>query len=1108
MSLLIRCICLSIGWILSVRSGSAQAIPMNSTGFRVDHIGVNDGLTQGSVYAMLKDSRGFLWFGTQDGLNRYDGHRFRTFLPASLPLRPGEPAQEQNGSIRGVSILGIVEDPDGNLWIGTEEGLNRYDRRRDRFDFFQTTGPAPKPKSSQTAPGITVESPPRTGQGGPTDRQPGRTLPFYVDKSGLLYLSDAEGLVRFDYLNGRKITLAADLHLTHEYDLPNSTVRTAAGDIWLHASRGLIRYNLRDRTVSRYFSDQPDNQFGSPRIIYSFFIDADNITWLGTDTGLTRFDYRNKTAQSYDWLGGQPLSAVYSIAPDQAGRLWLGTQRDGVLHFDKRRHQFGQVHTFTNVGQRLSEFEISKVYVDNLGIIWANVDPNGLARILPGAFLFNGLFKRQSVGSSLTPDQKLTSYTVRGFMEERFDRIWIATEKGIDVFDPRTNRIVQRYLTEQNSGSAPMHNLTRSIYRDPQQRIWVGASGGVLSFEPKTQTFSPILFTSQTTQVSDNYVRNMLSVNDTTLLAATEDGLYSLNTARRSWSKLSILASENIFSLWYDAPNRQLWVGTYLNGYYCYQLPVRARAPWRKIRSGLAGHMVLHLRPDPVHQQMWLSTDQGLAVLSTATGKISVFTTRQGLANSFVYGSLADANNNIWLSTNRGISRLNPGTGAIKNFDLNDGLQGYEFNGNAYLQTAAGELYFGGVTGFNRFRPDQFRSSSINSPVHIYSFNVNEEPFQTDEYVGERTQIDLEHGQNTISMEFAALDYRSNGRNTYQYQLTHYDPQWVMAGEKNYVRYANLPPGSYIFQVKAANKDGHWSPRSHQLAIRIRPPFWQTPSFVLLSIGLLLLGIFGWVRQRENTIRRQQADRLRLAYSIQEQVKKDIARDLHDEIGTRLATIKLYTTQLTRQAGETPGILALKSTIYSLINDTISDVRDLLRKLNPQTLEQHGYVAAVEELFSRISASGVISAKLLLDEQLFTPLSTERQPAATVASRPPADIEVMLYRITQELVSNSLKHANASQLVLRIQQQSDRMLLVYSDDGMGFDYEKARRTEAGLGLGGIDSRVAILNGRANWKTQPGAGTMVEIEVPISTVGKRRSSVNPGRTPYQPTQQGS
>ena len=1066
-----RSLCLLTGWLVLIQYGWAQIAPTNSPAFRVDHIGVNDGLTQGSVYSILKDSRGFLWFGTQDGLNRYDGHRFRRFQPAGLPTRPGDPAQTQSGNIRGVSVLGMVEDPDGNLWIGTEEGLNRYDRKRDRFDCFLAVGPDKKP-------------------------QPSRTLPFFVDKTELLYLSDAEGLVRLDYRHRRKTILSVNLHLTQDYDLPSSTARTPSGDVWLNAPKGLIRYNLHDRTLSHYFSNRADNRFGPARTVFSFLIDANDIAWLGTDAGLVRFDYRHNTYQSHDRPSNQPISAIYSIAADERSRLWLGTQRDGVLHFDKRSHLFGQVDAYTNAGQRLSEFKVSKVYVDDLGIVWANVDPSGLARIIPDAFLFNGLTKRQSAGS-IAPDQRLSSYSIRGFMEERFDRVWIATEKGINVFDPRTNRIVQRYLTDEKQGSLPIHNLTRSIYRDPQRRIWVGTSGGVLAFDAKTQTFDPILFTTAISSVTDNYVRNLTSINDTTLIAATQDGLYLLNPARRNWSKVPVLTNENIFNLWYDAPARQLWIGTYLNGYHCYQLPSQPSGPWRKIRSGLAGYMVLHLRPDSVRQLVWLSTDQGLVALRPETGKIRLYTTQQGLASSFVYGTLADADNILWLSTNRGISRLDPATGVIKNFDLNDGLQGYEFNGNAFLRTASGELYFGGVTGFNRFRADQFRSSSINSPIHIYAFNVNEEPFGADEYVGERSQVELDHSQNTISMEFAALDYRSNGHNTYQYQLTNYDPQWVMAGEKNYVRYANLPSGEYVFQVKAANKDGHWNHRSHQLTIRIRPPFWRTIPFILLCIGLIVIGFFAWVRHRENTIRRQQADRLRLAYGIQEQVKKDIARDLHDEIGTRLATIKLYTTQLTRQAGETPALVSLRTTIFALINDTIGDVRNLLRKLNPPTLEQHGYTAAVEELFARVSASGGVSARLQLngstpDHTPYGDAPDDGETLAATATRPPADTEVMLYRITQELVSNSLKHANARHIVLNVQQRPDRMLLTYGDDGLGFDYDKARRSASGLGLGGIESRVALLNGKINWQTGTGTGTRVLIEVPTEPTGKRAS----------------
>eukprot|EP01098_Paradermamoeba_levis_P000339 TRINITY_DN10349_c0_g1_i1.p1 TRINITY_DN10349_c0_g1~~TRINITY_DN10349_c0_g1_i1.p1 ORF type:complete len:429 (+),score=-58.34 TRINITY_DN10349_c0_g1_i1:114-1289(+) len=390
----------------------------------------------------------------------------------------------------------------------------------------------------------------------------------------------------------------------------------------------------------------------------------------------------------------------------------------------------------------------------------------------------------------------------------------------------------------------------------------------------------------------------MISISDTMLIAATEDGLYALDISRRKWSKVPILTGENIFSLWYDTAAQQVWVGTYLNGYYCYQLSrtggsrtgefttgvsrtvATQSLNWRFVRSGLKGYMVLHIRPDASKKTIWLSCDRGAVALNAQTGQFRLYTERQGLANSFVYGTLTDAQNKIWMSTNRGISRLDPTTQAIKNFTPNDGLQGYEFNGNAFVRLANGELYFGGVNGFNRFRPDAFHSSSFNPYVYIYSLTINEVPFSADTYVGEATHIDLDHTQTTLALEFAALDFFSNGKNNYQYQLTGYDDHWVLAGQRNYVRYANLPPGDYTFQVKTANQDGHWSQRIHKLKIHIEPPFWRTASFILIVILLLILAIWGWVRQRENAIRQQEVDRLRLSYDIQEQVKKDIARTL------------------------------------------------------------------------------------------------------------------------------------------------------------------------------------------------------------------------------------
>ncbi|WP_332368811.1 two-component regulator propeller domain-containing protein [Spirosoma telluris] len=688
------CLCLHLlFWSLLPQPGCTQSMLAGTT-FRIDHIGVSDGLTQGSVYYMLKDSRGFLWLGTQDGLNRYDGHRFRTYRPAL-----GKDGSVQPGTIRGINIFGIVEDAEGNLWIGTEEGLNRYDRQQDRFDCISVT--------SSTQRGTSQSS---------------RTIPFSINETELIYLSDAEGLVQFDFRKRHKTVLAANLHPTREYDLQSSAMRTPSGDIWLHASSGLLHYNPQRRKISHYFSNHPHNLFGPAQVVYSFHIDSDDIAWLGTGTGLIRFDYRHATYQTYATAGTNPISAIYSIASDQRGRLWLGTQNDGVLYFDKRSRLFGRVYNFMKNTPRLSEFKISKVYTDNLGIVWANTDPDGLARIVPDAFLFGGIIKNQ-LTDTLPADQKLTNYTVRGFLEERFDRLWVLTQNGINVLDPHTNRVVDRYLSNVQSSTGPVRGIARSLYRDPQRRIWVGRTGGVMAFDSKTKTFESILFPSSNSLVGANYVRNMISISDTMLIAATEDGLYALDISRRKWSKVPILTGENIFSLWYDTAAQQVWVGTYLNGYYCYQLSGTLQSGtgvsptgeprtgdtnslnWHFIRSGLKGYMVLHIRPDASKQTIWLSCDRGAVALNAQTGQFRLYTERQGLANSFVYGTLTDAQNKIWMSTNRGISRLDPTTQAIKNFTPNDGLQGYEFNGNAFVRLANGELYFGGstvLTGFDR----------------------------------------------------------------------------------------------------------------------------------------------------------------------------------------------------------------------------------------------------------------------------------------------------------------------------------------------------------------------------------------------------------------------
>ncbi|MFC5410163.1 two-component regulator propeller domain-containing protein [Larkinella bovis] len=1019
---------LLVGWITFglPKALGADKDPLSQS-LRIDHIGVDNGLTQGSVYHMLNDSRGFLWLGTQDGLNRYDGARFRHYRANA----------SDSTALVGINVSGIVEDRNGNLWVGTEYGLNYYDRATDRFTCLYSYSKSKRLLKS-------------------------KTIPFYANGQEVLYYSETEGLVSLTIKTRRKLVLDPNIRPTHEYDQLNSTVRTPLGDVWLHAPNGLIRYNLYERKAHYYFSSHPANEAGPSMGVFSFHCDTAGVVWLGTAAGLYRFEPQTGRYQHFIPGNAQALTSIYTIAEDQNGRLWLGTQRGGIWLFDKSTNRFSQVGGFTNSARKLSDYEICKIYIDRQGIIWANTDPDGLVRIVPGSTFFGGMAVSQNEPHEARDPTTLSHFVVRGFLETSPTEMWIATERSLDVLDRPQNRIIRRYLTQARHSDLPSRTLIKCLYKDPLGRIWVGTNGGVFTFDKATSTFAKIALPgSPNSKVVENFVRRLLALDDNTMLAATEDGLFLLDIRQKKFTLLPTLSHQNIFSLGHDRAGRY-WVGTYSGGFYCYERPPIGKDPKpQRIVRGLNGYTVLYFYEDPVQPIVWMATDRGLAELNTKTGRIRIYDHRQGLANPFVYGILPDHQNRLWVSTNRGIAFFNTLTKRFKNFDLSDGLQGYEFNGNAYFRTQDGELFFGGVNGFNRFYPEQFRTSAYMPAVHIHTLSVNETPYASTGYIGEIARIELPYDQNTVALEFAALDYYSNGRNQYQYQLVGYDEEWVQSGNATYVRYANLPPGTYTFRVKAANKDGQWSPKIRRLTVVIQPPFWQRSWFMVL-IGLLVGAIgFYWLRRRENRIHRQHQVNTRLAVELQEQIKKNLARDLHDEIGTQLATLKLYVSRLSDPPDQAVRGNSLSELARQLISDIIGNIRNLLRELSPRTLEQYGYSAAVEELLSRIDKS-----------TLETHFWADELPA-----RLEAETELMLYRITQELLNNTLKHANARQVSIRLVYEEPQLKLYYNDDGQGFDYKAARR---GLGIGNIESRVALINGEIDWQSAPGDGTRAVV----------------------------
>ena len=990
--------------------------------YRVEHIGVEKGLSQGSPYHMLKDSRGFMWFGTQDGLNRYDGHSFKVYKPD-----PNNPY-----TLHGVNIAGIVEDRRGNIWLGTEEGLNCYERSTEHFTLIVDKKHAGIKK---------------------------RTAPFYADQDELWYIREGEGMLAYHFKTKTHRVIAPEVFISQDFDYIDWTTRTPAGDVWMVGDKGVVRYNIKEKKYHYYFSQSPKNELGTPLNIICLYVDAKNTVWLGSLNGVIRIDNTYTTFQFFDKSAeGQPIGAVYSIAEGINKKLWIGTQRNGFWILNPAKLTLQPLSLPLVTPRKLDNYEITRIYVDNRGIIWANVDPDGLLKVIPNASVL-----RKITDSPDSPDERrLDNFSVRCFAQSPDGNVWVGTEGSLNVYQPKNRTIIKRYLTKAAMPTIPSLNFIKSLLRDSHNRMWLGTYGGIMYFDPKAEKFT--LFQFDKNPSRNNYTRNITELSDSLFLLGTPQGPWIFNVQKATFSRPPMLKNRNVFSV-FQSKDSTIWVSSYFDGLYGYRY---RNNQWKQVYYGMKYFNINVIREDTIRGKLWVGTEKGLLELNPKNRVYRFYNDRNGLANSYIYGIIIDKKRDLWLSTNHGISHFDQQTNQFRNFDVDDGIQGYEYNGNAFLETSEGEIFFGGVKGFNSFYPERMRKLSFKPSVHLYNFSVNEAAYPLEKQINETDAVSLPYSQNTFSLEFAAIDFYSNGRNEYKYRLEGQDDDWVRSGSKNYVRYANLAPGRYVFRVMASNRDGLWSDDEKKLFIRIQPPFWQTWWFYFVCTGLFGYVAFVAGKNRLVRLKEKEQERLRIALDAQEQERKQIAQDLHDEVGARLATLKLYASTMTKYLSKKPESQEIKSKTLEIINDSIVDIRRMLRELSPRVLEQYGYAAAIEELVRKISQSGVVGVEM---------------DASRLPERLPTEIETGLYRITQELMNNSLKHADCKKITIRAHQDEDIIHFDYFDDGKGFDYAKAKQ---GLGIGNIESRVAVLRGQIVWTPKVGEGNAVFIQIPTTS----------------------
>lgn len=980
----------------------------NAQNYRTTLLGTEQGLSQGSVYAMHKDTRGYVWIGTQDGLNRYDGNQVEVYRQKT----------GQKGSIRGRFVNRIIESPHGDLWIGTEDALNLYNRTSNDFSQVFATNSKNQPEMTHIT-------------------------PFLATNKDVWYWSKTEGIIKYNHATKSKTKIFKEFsfaitHFVNQHDI----FFDKHGQLWMKANSGIVCFDTLSQKASYYFSDHPRNKVGKPTTFIEVVMDTSGILWLGTQNGLIRFNPRNQQHKLFLEANGRRLDDVHNIIQTPDEMLWIATQSAGLLRFNPQTEHFQEIkyHPPSIPPHTPAYF----LFTLGDGIVWIHIEPIGLLKLIPEGKNFMTV--------NYNSHRELVSNSIRCLVEHN-QKIWVGTTvHGLYVYNPLSDKIEQNvYLPTLPS------ETVWCFHKDTQNDIWIGTGNGLVWFETRTNRFQtfPNTLHQNDRALNANFIKHIDQYSANQLLVATESGVYLFDKQKHSFQEIQAFEKQTVeFAI--RSKKGKIIVSIENKGIHVGELK---KGKWQEERHLLSQTHVLSL-----HEQSdiwWLGCADGLVKIDLAKSyQKRLYDERDGMANSHVYGLLPDHNGYFWLSTNRGLLRFDSQKNTFLNFKPTDGLQGDEYNRNAYLTTSTGQMYFGGANGFNYFDPEQIQPNRVTPTVRLWKVRFADEKSAAI-YLDNKSKLSLKYHQGSFSIDYGAIDYVSNGQNTYQYRLIGLDKTWIQAHQQTNAQFIQIPAGKYRFEVKAANSDGVWNSRPAVLLIEIEPQIWETIGFRIAMLLLLAAGFYGFYRYRIYVVQQQQLKEMAVMVKTQEAERRRFGQDLHDGLGANLSAMKMVLGLL-----NDPASMPIKTKTEYLLNESIDDLRQLIHAMSPRSLARLGLVKAIQELAIIINQTGKVQVEITSDN---------------FPENLPEEIQVNLYRIVQELFQNALKHAQAEQITLKLGRNHQSLTLIYADDGHGF--EPTRITSTGNGLSNLQTRAQLLNATLDIESALGKGTFVHLAVP-------------------------
>jgi two-component system, sensor histidine kinase ChiS len=809
----------------------------NSVSFK--QIGTEQGLPQSTVNTIFQDKKGFIWIGTYDGLSRFDGYNFVNFK--------NNPQDET--SLSHNIVLSIIEDSRGYIWVGTQQnGLNRLDPTTGKFKRFLST---PDDFDSLSDPQVNV---------------------VHQDSNGRIWAGTNTGLNL--YLEDKQAFAYFNHNPLDNQSLPNGAVVSVINDgnnnLWVATNEHLAHFDI-EQQVFKVF-DQKD----APQQINTLYLDTDNSLWIGTRSqGLfhlrpdrNSFTRYHTTPENQGSISSNHIRAILRVAN---GDLWVGTEEGGLNIRRKGAKEFTAYTRNSADKHSLTINDIWSLYQDQSGLVWVGTAGGGINT----TYAFENNLSRLT-HSPLNLDG-LSHEFVWAIKEDKQANIWFATLSGLDRYSPQNDQF-EHFREFIDDSGRKIGNRVVALTFDQEGKVWFGNQQGQLAiFNPETRI-------AQTVQ-RDGFPRGHISYSRIRMVnmdragmlwVSSDDGLLKINPKRFEIIQDYQLAANgkigsSVVRTMLQDDNGIIWFGTWDKGLQRYdpefdstlQLSNDPKNP-----DSISNNTVRHLYQDG-KGNLWVATFNGLNFLSAEeirnkTYRFKSYLEKDGLPNSAIYGIAAGEDGNIWLSTNNGISEFNPSAETFRNFTIEDGLTTNEFNGNAVTRAQNGDIYFGSVNGVSIVKPSARQNTRFQPSIQITSISAADKSNSQNKLLAKgvaykNQTIALEHDQSNIVFEFAALDYRHPQRNQFQYRLIPYTQDWNQLSNTNRAVFTNLDPNQYIFELRATNSDGQLVEQSIQVPFVIHPPIWQTWWAYFVYLGIVFYLISRFLNKQEKTLQEQRA---------------------------------------------------------------------------------------------------------------------------------------------------------------------------------------------------------------------------------------------------------